>query len=76
VDSYLKEGPRTTDWLAPGVVKQHRTLGTYVNTLVGCGFVVEHVEEWGPTEEQVAEIPDMAEEWERPTFVLVGARRR
>jgi SAM-dependent methyltransferase len=76
VDSYLKEGPRTTDWLAPGVVKQHRTLGTYVNTLVGRGFVLEHVEEWGPTAEQVAEVPEMAEEWERPTFVLVGARRR
>ena len=25
VDSYLEEGPRSTDWLAKGVIKQHRT---------------------------------------------------
>ena len=28
LDGYLDEGPRTTDWLAPGVLKQHRTLAT------------------------------------------------
>ena len=27
LDSYATEGARTTDWLAKGVVKQHRTLG-------------------------------------------------
>ena len=27
LDRYLDEGPRTTDWLAKGVIKQHRTLG-------------------------------------------------
>jgi SAM-dependent methyltransferase len=25
VDGYLNEGPRSTDWLAKGVIKQHRT---------------------------------------------------
>ena len=33
LDGYLVEGPRTTDWLAPGVVKQHRTIGTLVAAL-------------------------------------------
>ena len=28
LDGYLDEGPRTTDWLAKGVIKQHRTLAT------------------------------------------------
>jgi SAM-dependent methyltransferase len=46
VDSYQAEGPRTTDWLAPGVIKQHRTLGTYLNLLIGLGFVLRRVEEW------------------------------
>lgn len=32
VDSYLDEGPRTTEWFTPGVVKYHRTLGTTLNT--------------------------------------------
>lgn len=38
VDSYQMEGPRVTHWLAQDVVKQHRTLGTLLNTLVKTGF--------------------------------------
>src|SRR6202023_2731004 len=34
VDGYLDEGPRSTDWLTKGVIKQHRTLATYINMLV------------------------------------------
>ena len=30
LDNYLLEGPRTRDWLAKGVVKQHRTVATYL----------------------------------------------
>ena len=37
LDSYLDEGPRTTDWLAKGVLKQHRTLATYLNLLLRLG---------------------------------------
>ena len=49
VDHYLVEGPRITNWLAPGVVKQHRTIGTYVNSLISTGFQIDAVVEWGPT---------------------------
>jgi len=75
VDSYLSEGPRRTDWLAKGVVKQHRTLGTYLNLLLRQGFALVHVEEWGPTDEQIAAHPSWAEERQRPMFLLVSARR-
>jgi SAM-dependent methyltransferase len=75
VDGYLVEGPRTTDWLARGVVKHHRTLGTYLNLLVAGGFTIAHVEDWGPTEAQIAARPSLAEERERPMFLLVSARR-
>jgi len=75
VDSYLCEGPRRTDWLAEGVVKQHRTLGTYLNLLLRLGFALVHVEEWGPTDEQIAAHPSWAEERQRPMFLLVSARR-
>ena len=46
IDSYLDEGPRSTDWLAKGVIKQHRTLGTYLDMLLRVGFAIGHVEEW------------------------------
>jgi len=76
VDRYLDEGPRSTDWLAKGVIKQHRTLATYINMLIRSGFVISHVEEWGPTEEQIATQPNWADERQRPPFLLVAAGRR
>lgn len=75
VDRYLVEGPRTTDWLAPGVVKHHRTIGTTLNHLIQAGFTIGHVGEFRPTDAQIAARPELAEELERPMFLLVQARR-
>ena len=75
IDSYLDEGPRSTDWLAKGVIKQHRTLATYINMLLRLGFVISHLEEWGPTAEQIASQPNWAGERQRPPFLLVAATR-
>lgn len=75
IDSYQTEGPRTTNWLTPGVVKQHRTLTTYLNLLLGLGFVLRRVEEWGPSAAQIAAQPSLAEERERPMFLLLAADR-
>lgn len=75
IDSYLDEGPRSTDWLAKGVIKHHRTVATYLNMLIRAGFVISHVEEWGPTEEQIRLRPNLAGEQHRPPFLLVAARR-
>ena len=76
VDGYLDEGPRSTDWLAKGVIKQHRTLATYVNLLIGAGFTLTRIEEWGPTAEQIAALPTLAEERQRPPFLLRGGAKR
>jgi SAM-dependent methyltransferase len=75
IDGYSIEGPRTTDWLAKGVVKQHRTIGTYLNLLIRLGFTIRHVEEWAPTDEQIAARLALAEERDRPMFLLVAAQR-
>ena len=72
---YLEEGPRTTDWLAPGVVKQHRTLATYLNLLIGAGFTLRRLEEWGPTREEIAAHPEWKIDHRRPSFLLVSAAR-
>jgi ubiquinone/menaquinone biosynthesis C-methylase UbiE len=76
VDGYLNEGPRSTDWLAKGVIKQHRTLTTYINMLIGVGFAISHVEEWGPTAEQIAAEPGWADERQRPPFLIAAATRQ
>lgn len=76
VSCYLEEGSRETDWLAKGVIKQHRTMATYLNMLLGLGFDIWQIVEWGPSLEQVAARPDFAPERERPPFLLLSARKR
>jgi ubiquinone/menaquinone biosynthesis C-methylase UbiE len=75
VNHYFAEGPRETDWLTKGVIKQHRTLGTTLNAVIEPGFRLTHIEDWQPTEEQVAMWPDSAENRERPIFLIVAAQR-
>jgi len=75
VDSYLDEGSRSRDWLTKGVIKQHRMLATYVNLLIGLGFTLRRVEEWAPSEEQIAAHPEWANERQRPPFLLIAATR-
>lgn len=75
VDSYLQEGQRQTDWLTKGVMKRHRTVATYLNLLIAAGFTVRRIEEWGPTDTQIAAHPDWARERHRPAFLLVAAER-
>lgn len=75
IDSYLLEGPRVTDWLAEGVVKQHRTAATYFRLLRDAGFTLTHLEEWQPDDAQVATQPALAQERQRPTFMLWAAQR-
>jgi SAM-dependent methyltransferase len=75
VDRYFVEGARTTDWLSPGVVKHHRTIGTTLNLLIEAGFRITRVVEFCPTASQIARTPALAEEIERPMFLLVAAQR-
>ena len=76
VAGYLDEGRRSTDWLAKGVIKQHRTLATYVNTLITVGFTLTRIKRnRGPTPEQIASWPSLADDHQRPPFLLVSARR-
>ena len=75
LDRYLDEGPRSTDWLAKGVIKHHRTIGTYLGLLLGAGLSIVHVEEWGPTPAQIAAHPEWTVERDRPPFLLIAARR-
>jgi ubiquinone/menaquinone biosynthesis C-methylase UbiE len=75
VDGYLDEGPRTTAWLAPGVIKQHRTLASYIRLLHAAGFRLEQLAEWAPRAAHIAEHPDWRDERERPAFLLVACRR-
>ncbi|MDW6026633.1 class I SAM-dependent methyltransferase [Mesorhizobium sp. BAC0120] len=75
VNRYSIEGERRTDWLAKGVVKYHRTIGTTLNALIRAGFAIEAVDEFAPTLEQIRENPALEEELERPMMLLVSSSR-
>jgi SAM-dependent methyltransferase len=72
LNDYLREGPRVTNWITAGVVKQHRTMTTYVNSLLDEGFRLTRLVEWGPTAAQIAAEPEWANEVHRPIFLLVA----
>lgn len=76
VDRYFIEGRREAVFLGERMRKYHRTLTTYLNTLLHTGFVITGVEEPQPTEDMLREIPDMAEELRRPMMLIVSAQKK
>lgn len=75
VNRYSIEGERRTEWFVKDVLKYHRTLGTTLNALIDTGFQIRRVVEFAPTAEQIAQMPELAEEQERPMMLLVSAQR-
>jgi SAM-dependent methyltransferase len=75
VDRYQAEGRRVTHWFVDGVVKYHRTVETYVGTLLDSGFMLAYLGEPGPTPQALAARPALEAEMRRPPFlVLMGVR--
>lgn len=72
VDNYYYEGKRRAVFLGEPVVKYHRTLTTYLNTLLSCGFTLRHIVEPQPPENMM-DIPGMKDEMRRPMMLLVSA---
>lgn len=74
VDNYYYEGKRQAIFLGEPVVKYHRTLTTYLNTLLQKGFLIQHVIELQPPEEMM-DMDGMKDEMRRPMMLLVSARK-
>lgn len=75
VDNYYYEGPRQAQFLGERVTKYHRTLTTYVNTLLQNGFTLQHFIEPQPPA-QMMQIPGMKDEMRRPMMLLISARKK
>lgn len=74
VDRYFYEGKRDAVFLGEQVVKYHRTLTTYLNTLLRCGFVLKHIIEPKPQEEML-DLPGMQDELRRPMMLIAAAEK-
>ncbi len=75
VDNYYYEGKRKAVFLGEEVVKYHRTLTTYLNTLLTHGFELSQVVEPQPPDSML-HIPGMLDEMRRPMMLIVSARKR
>lgn len=75
VDRYFEEGARQAVFLGENVTKYHRTLTTYLETLLQNGFDLQHVVEPQPPE-SMRDQPGMREEWRRPMMLLVSAQKK
>ncbi|HJC05094.1 MAG TPA: class I SAM-dependent methyltransferase [Candidatus Enterocloster excrementipullorum] len=75
VDNYYYEGKREAVFLGEKVIKYHRTLTTYLETLLENGFSIRHVVEPPPPEDMM-DLPGMRDEMRRPMMLLVCAEKR
>ena len=75
VDNYFIEGKRNTTFLGENIVKYHRTLTSYLNSLLKQGFKIKEVIEAKPSEEMLKEVSDMKDELRRPMMLLISVEK-
>ncbi|MCZ8522480.1 MULTISPECIES: class I SAM-dependent methyltransferase [Paenibacillus] len=75
VDHYHIEGPRQARFLDHDVTKYHRTVTTYLGSLIASGFRIEQFSELKPTQDMLDQHPAWQEETRRPMFLLMAASK-
>ena len=73
LDRYREEGPRKSEWFVPGVIKYHRTVETYVNSLLESGLTLRRLSEPEATPEALHKRPDLIETKRSPVFLIIAA---
>lgn len=74
IDNYYYEGEREAIFLDEKVIKYHRTLTSYVDTLLNSGFVIERLVEPKPPETMM-DIEGMKDEMRRPLMLILVVRK-
>lgn len=73
IDRYFEEGARATNFLGETVQKYHRTLTTYLDSLLLNGFQIQRVVEPTPPEDML-DIPGMINEFRRPMMIIIKVK--
>lgn len=76
VDNYYYEGQRTAHFLGESVTKYHKTMTTYLATLLKLDFEITGFEEPQPDERLLDEVVGMRDEMRRPMMMIVSCRKR
>lgn len=75
IDHYFEERQIRSNFLGCEVIKYHKTLTTFINTLLENGFQINKLVEPMPEEKMLEEIPGMKDELRRPMMLLIAARK-
>ncbi|MHC5268757.1 class I SAM-dependent methyltransferase [Enterococcus sp. LJL98] len=75
VDNYALEGARHVRFLGEEMTKYHRTLTTYVNTLLQNGYQLNHLVEPEPASHLLT-YPGMKDELRRPMMLILSATKQ
>lgn len=73
VDRYFDESIRESVFLGEQVQKYHRTMSTYISTLLQQGFELKAIAEPEPDPELLKVHPEYKDELRRPMFLLISA---
>ena len=76
VDHYFSEGKRKATFLGEEVIKYHKTLTTYINSLLQTGFEICELIEPQPEITMLNSIPEMKDELRRPMMLIISARKK
>lgn len=71
--NYRDETAITQTWFVDGVQKYHRSVSSYINTLIEHGFKIEKVLEPMPTDELINEREQFAAHQIRPPLLIIKA---
>ncbi|MGL5692713.1 MAG: class I SAM-dependent methyltransferase [Peptostreptococcaceae bacterium] len=75
IDNYQIEGLRNTNFLDESVIKYHRTMETYINTLITNGFMINEISELLDLNDMIDDNPYLVNEVRRPMFLIISATK-
>lgn len=76
VDHYANQGIRKANFLGEEVTKYHKTLTTYISSLIKSGFEITGISEPEPEKALLDSIPEMKDELRRPMFLILSATKK
>lgn len=75
VSDYNREGIREKEWNGVMVKKYHRNFSSLINGLVNSGFKIDKILEPIPDEKAIKIIPKYINQYDRPYFLFVRAKK-
>lgn len=75
VDNYFLLGARETTFLGNTVLKYHRTITSYLSSILQSGFKINACVEPEPSTEMLKNFPAMGDELRRPMMLIISAEK-